>query len=138
MSKPAINIYARILIPLVLLPARNVMALQDYTYVQSSLAFPWFMFFVFFALILIPFFMVIVLAWRKPGMREDEVSDMGASLPSSPDKIGRKGVFNRIVLPVILVGVGVFSILLVLNAYQAMDLMETLGTAAPTMLNARP
>ena len=121
-----------------LIPVSEVVAKQDYTYIQSSLAFPWFMFFVFFALIMIPFIMVIVLAWRKSVAEKKEQSD---SVPgkSSTALAGRNaGYFNRYVLPTILVVVGVFSVLLVVNAYEAMDLMEQYGTAAPTMLNARP
>lgn len=119
---------------LVLLPVSEVLAKQDYTYVKSSLAFPWFMFFVFFALISIPFILVIVLAWRKS--RTADAAAQGQS--SAPAESQQKGSFNRIVLPVILVGVVIFAILLVLNAYEAMDLMESTGLAAPTMLNPRP
>ena len=122
----------------VLLPASEVLAKQDYTYVKSSLAFPWFMFFVFFALISIPFVMVIVLAWRKSGKDEEGGIDAPLSPSSAPALSQQKGIFNRIVLPTILVGVAIFSILLVLNAYEAMDLMEQSGLAAPTMLNPRP
>lgn len=123
---------------LALMPASEVLAKQDYTYVKSSLVFPWFMFFVFFALIMIPFIMVIALAWRKPGVDENVASDIAALQSSSSVSIRQKGRFNRFVLPAILIIVAIFSILLVLNAYEAMDLMEQYGTAAPTMLNARP
>lgn len=37
-----------------------------YTQIESTLAFPWVMFFVFLALILIPFILIVVLSWRKP------------------------------------------------------------------------
>ncbi len=123
---------------LALIPVSEVLAKQDYTYVKSSLVFPWFMFFVFFALILIPFCMVIALAWRKSPADEKENATSVTSVSSTADSTPQKGLFNRIVLPVILVGVAVFSVLLVLNAYEAMDLMEKYGTAAPTMLNPRP
>ncbi len=123
---------------LVLLPASEVLAKQDYTYVKSSLAFPWFMFFVFFALILIPFFMVIALSWKKSDADEKEASAAASTLSPAAIATRGRGVFNRIVLPTILIFVGVFSIFMVLNAYEAMDLMEQFGTAAPTMLNARP
>jgi len=46
--------------------------------------------------------------------------------------------FNRIGLPIILILVVVVTILLVMNAYESMDLMESEGLAAPTMLNPRP
>jgi hypothetical protein len=128
-----------VILLLALMPVSEVLARPDYTYVKSSLAFPWFMFFVFFALIMIPFFMVIVLAWRKSGASKNESSDTMMSQSSAPPAANQqKGQFNRIVLPVILIGVAVFSILLVLNAYEAMDLMEQSGLAAPTMLNPRP
>ena len=123
---------------LALMPAAEVLAKQEYTYVKSSLVFPWFMFFVFFALIMIPFFMVIALAWKKSGADENEASNSVEAAPSVNVATHEKSWFNRIVLPVILIGVAIFSILLVLNAYEAMDLMEQFGTAAPTMLNARP
>lgn len=38
---------------------------QEYTYVKVSLGYPWFMFFVFLALIAIPFLIIIVLSWRQ-------------------------------------------------------------------------
>jgi hypothetical protein len=123
---------------LAFLPASEILAKQDYTYIQSSLVFPWVMFFVFFALIMIPFFMVIALAWRNSRVAEDEPSDEPNTQSSSNVANQQKGLFNRFVLPTILAFVGVFSVLLVLNAYEAMDLMESYGTAAPTMLNARP
>jgi len=40
-------------------------ARPGYTQIESTLAFPWFMFFVFLALILIPFLLIIALSWRK-------------------------------------------------------------------------
>ncbi len=127
-----------VILLLALMPASEVIAKQDYTYVQSSLAFPWFMFFVFFALIMIPFFMVIALSWRKPEADEQEASDEVTPQSSTPAVPRQHQQFNRIVLPGLLVIVAVFSVLLVMNAYEAMDLMEQSGTAAPTMLNARP
>jgi len=46
---------------------------SGYTYVKASLGFPWFMFFVFTVLVLIPFLLIVILAWRnKP---EDEKQD---------------------------------------------------------------
>ncbi len=119
---------------ILLLPAFDVLAEKgDYTYVKSSLAFPWFMFFVFFAMIMIPFILVIALAWRKSRTEEDA----DTSVPQSEEPV-RGTWFHRVALPSILAVVAVFSVLLVLNAYEAMDLMEAFGTAAPTMLNARP
>jgi len=40
-------------------------ARPGYTQIESTLTFPWFMFFVFLALIMIPFIIIIVLSWRK-------------------------------------------------------------------------
>jgi len=43
--------------------------------------------------------------------------------------------FLRIGLPIILVIVAVITALLVMNAFEATDLMRKEGRAAPTMLN---
>ncbi len=123
---------------LVLLPVSEVLAKTDYTYIKSSLAYPWVVFFVIFALISIPFIMVVVLAWRKSATAANGVADAVQGQSSAPAESHQKGSFNRIVLPTILVSIVIFSILLVLNAYEAMDLMESTGLAAPTMLNPRP
>jgi hypothetical protein len=45
----------------------------EYTYVEASLGFPWFMFFVFTVLVLIPFLLIVFLSWRK--RPEDESQD---------------------------------------------------------------
>ena len=128
-----------LLMLLALMPVFDVLAKQEgYTYVQSSLAFPWFMFFVFFGLIMIPFFIVIGIAWSKSGQAENDDSDEDTAQSSTASVSPQKSLFNRLVLPTILMVVAIFSILLVVNAYEAMDLMEEYGTAAPTMLNARP
>ncbi len=46
--------------------------------------------------------------------------------------------FNRIGLPIVLLIIVVVTILLVMNAFEAMDLMQSEGVASPTMLNPRP
>lgn len=46
--------------------------------------------------------------------------------------------FNRIGLPIILLVVLIITILMVMNAFEAADLMQHSGTASPTMLNPRP
>ncbi len=46
--------------------------------------------------------------------------------------------FNRIGLPIILLVLLAVTVLLVMNAFEAMALMESEGVAAPTMLNPRP
>jgi competence protein ComGC len=43
--------------------------------------------------------------------------------------------FQRIGLPIILVIVAVITVLLVLNAFEATELMQEQGRAAPTLLN---
>lgn len=43
--------------------------------------------------------------------------------------------FQRIGLPIILVIVAVITVMLVLNAFEATELMEKEGRAAPTLLN---
>jgi len=48
----------------VLLPF-ELMAKPKYTHIESTLGFPWFMFFVFLVLIMIPFVLIITLSWRK-------------------------------------------------------------------------
>ncbi len=50
-----------------------VAAEQPYTYIKASLGYPWFMFFVFLALISIPFVLIIALSWQMH--RENESSD---------------------------------------------------------------
>ncbi len=39
--------------------------INPYVYVQMSMAVPWFLYFVFLACILIPFFVMIIVAWRR-------------------------------------------------------------------------
>jgi len=43
----------------------------SYTYVQQSLGVPWALYFVFLALVLVPFALLILLAWRQHLRRED-------------------------------------------------------------------
>ncbi len=38
---------------------------SPYVYVQMSMAVPWFLYFVFLACILLPFFVMIIVAWRR-------------------------------------------------------------------------
>jgi len=74
------SILSRIYLSIVLLPfAGLVAAEQPYTYVKASLAYPWFMFFVFLALIAIPFFLIIALSWRLH--RKNESSHTAAGGP---------------------------------------------------------
>lgn len=39
--------------------------ISPYVYVQMSMAVPWFLYFVFLASILLPFFILIIVAWRR-------------------------------------------------------------------------
>lgn len=54
-----------------LMISTDVMAKADYTYVKASLAYPWFMFFVFMVLVSIPFIMIIFLSWKKHLQKEN-------------------------------------------------------------------
>jgi len=47
-------------------------------------------------------------------------------------------VFNRIILPIILVLMLIVTMLLVMNAFEATNMMKESGLASPTMLNERP
>ncbi len=42
-----------------------VSAEQEYTYIKASLGYPWLMFFVFLALIAIPFVLIVALSWHQ-------------------------------------------------------------------------
>jgi hypothetical protein len=46
--------------------------ISPYVYVQMSLGVPWFLYFVFLACILIPFIVMIVVAWRRYLMRSSD------------------------------------------------------------------
>ena len=39
--------------------------ISPYVYVEMSMGVPWFLYFVFLGCILLPFFVLIVLAWRR-------------------------------------------------------------------------
>lgn len=126
-----------VLMLLMFLPVFEVMSKQDYTYVKASLNFPWFMFFVFLTLILIPFVLVIILSWRSSGAKNEQQNSISSEL--SVQSAGQQSnKFNRVVLPAVLLVVMFLTILFVLNAFEAMDLMQHSGTASPTMLNVRP
>lgn len=43
---------------------------MSYTYIQQSLAVPWTLYFIFLALVLVPFGLFILLAWRQHLRRE--------------------------------------------------------------------
>ena len=58
---------------------------SDYTYVKMSLTVPWTLYFVFLACVLIPFVIMIVLAWRgaaaAPPKPMETAPDMPADSP---------------------------------------------------------
>ncbi len=114
-------------------------AAGDYTYVKSSLGFPWFMFFVFLALVAIPFVLIIFLTRKKQGLKQEHGKTDGDQAPagSTEHLVGDAGIhrFNRIALPLILIAVAVVTWLMVTNAFQANELMERNGRATPTILN---
>jgi hypothetical protein len=57
----------------VILPAAPVLAAGEaYTYVKFSLDVPWSMYFFFLLLILIPFGVMILLAWRQATRRQEK------------------------------------------------------------------
>ncbi len=45
---------------------------NPYTYVKMSLTVPWTLYFVFLACVLIPFVLMILLAWRKPAEKDEQ------------------------------------------------------------------
>lgn len=51
----------------------------QYTYVKASLGYPWFMFFVFLALIAIPFLLIIALSWRQHRKNDNSRAAAGES-----------------------------------------------------------
>jgi len=71
---------SRVTVSMVLLSfAGLVTAEQPYTYVKASLAYPWFMFFVFLAMIAIPFLLIIALSWRLHRKNERSHTATGES-----------------------------------------------------------
>ena len=59
---------------------------NPYIYVKMPLTVPWTLYFVFLGAVLIPFVVMIVLAWRKP-----PGDDAGPSGPSRGDRSGTEG-----------------------------------------------
>ncbi len=46
--------------------------ISPYVYVKMSLGVPWFLYFVFMLCILLPFLIMISVAWRRRSARDDE------------------------------------------------------------------
>ena len=59
---------------------------DGYTYVKMSLLVPWTLYFVFLVCVLIPFVLMIVLAWRNASRRNsaEETADAPAPAPVTP------------------------------------------------------
>ena len=59
---------------------------DGYTYVKMSLVVPWTLYFVFLACVLIPFVLMIVLAWRNASRRNsgEETADAPSLAPVPP------------------------------------------------------
>lgn len=60
-------------------PAWAQYSSSGYTYVRMSLAVPWTLYFVFLACVLIPFVVMIVLAWRNASKPDPAPKDAAAS-----------------------------------------------------------
>ncbi len=60
--------------PIFLLPLGLPAWAQEnpYTYVKMSLFVPWTLYFIFLACVLIPFVLLILLAWRRQGAKKNE------------------------------------------------------------------
>ena len=56
----------------------------DYTYVKMSLTVPWTLYFVFLACVLIPFVIMIVLAWQSAARAPREPKDRAIDKPPQP------------------------------------------------------
>jgi len=74
------SMLARLYLSITLLLFTNLVAAeQQYTYIKASLGYPWFMFFVFLALIAIPFLLIVALSWRLHLKNENPDSARGES-----------------------------------------------------------
>ncbi len=63
---------------------------NPYTYVKMSLLVPWTLYFVFLACVLIPFVLVILLAWQsKPGRRRENESSSSTMSRTDVDAVGQ-------------------------------------------------
>jgi hypothetical protein len=55
---------------------------EPYTYVKMSLGVPWTLYFIFLACVLIPFVVMIGLAWRQAARRAQETAPAAADAPA--------------------------------------------------------
>ncbi len=46
--------------------------ISPYVYVKMSLGVPWFLYFVFMLCVLLPFLIMIIIAWRRRSLRDEE------------------------------------------------------------------
>ena len=58
----------------------SVAQISPYVYVKMSLGVPWFLYFVFLACILLPFFVLIAIAWRRYFIATREGRDKHSNL----------------------------------------------------------
>jgi len=74
------SMLSRVTVSIVLLSFAGLAAAeQPYTYIKASLVYPWVMFFVFLALIAIPFFLIVGLSWRLHRKNESSHTATGES-----------------------------------------------------------
>ena len=72
-------------LPLVLFSAAGWCQDNPYIYVKMPLTVPWTLYFVFLGAVLIPFVVMIVLAWRKQPMDESRNSRPSRQVSSEND-----------------------------------------------------
>lgn len=77
MNKGAFIFHIVWLLVAVMISPLPVLAKTEYTYVKASLVYPWFMFFVFLVLVMIPFLTIMVLSWRKQSIIEENEQSQG-------------------------------------------------------------
>ena len=110
---------------------------NPYVYVKMPLTVPWTLYFVFLGAVLIPFVVMIVLAWRKQPRERGRGRQHAAPGPAGNGRLKGAAMdrFVRVGLPLVLVVVFAVIALFVLNAFEATDLMEAERRAGPTLLN---
>ncbi len=69
-----LNLFSRLALikTAVLMPGLASAQISPYVYVKMSLGVPWFLYFVFMLCILLPFLIMISVAWRRRSARDDE------------------------------------------------------------------
>ena len=74
-----------LVLPLVLCSSAGLCQDNPYVYVKMPLTVPWFLYFVFLGAVLIPFVVMIALAWRK---RSGDDSPSGSGPPARQSRSG--------------------------------------------------